>query len=163
MANDIVFFFVGQFRPEQNGRSYALLIDRDFDAEERLSNFTVEFLRKRLVELGPIESGFYGYYTHLAERGVAFQSYEKALVRFMIDHASGFERYVEIGAGIGQLSALLATHGLITISVEGDESRARAARALRDALAQHFPTVSQSGQCLRHFSPTRSLLWTKEP
>jgi len=82
--------------PNENGRTYTLRINRDLAREQRLATVMVEFLRSRLAELGPTESGFYDYYSRLAETGTPFQAYDRAIVRFILDRALGYKKYVEI-------------------------------------------------------------------
>lgn len=143
--------------PNQNGCSYSLLIDRDFQRDERLASAVTRYLQTRLAALGPTESGFYNYYARLAESGTPFQFYDKPVARFVLDHASNFDRYVEIGAGIGQLSALLAAGGLHAVAVEGDSQRAKAAVALHDALAPRIDGIADNMSVVETFFPSNAV------
>jgi hypothetical protein len=143
--------------PNENGRSYSLRIDRDFAREQHLATAVIEFLRARLAELGPSESGFYDYYSSFAQTGTPFQIYDKAVVRFVLNQARPYDRYVEIGAGIGQLGALLAAEGLRAVAVEGDVQRFKAAVALHLTLSQELDGFKDCMSVIKAFFPSEQV------
>jgi len=92
-----------------------------------------DFMQTRLAAMGEQESGFYNYYAYLIRQNRGFVHYDRPIVEFLAKLPRA-KRYIDVGAGIGQLSVLLACHGMTAIAVEGDSKRAMAAGALQDRI-----------------------------
>ena len=92
-----------------------------------------DFMRTRLAAMGEQESGLYNYYAYLVRQNLGFVHYDRPIADFLAKLPRA-KRYIDIGAGIGQLSVLLACHGMTAIAIEGDSKRAMAAGALQDRI-----------------------------
>lgn len=143
--------------PNINERDYSLAIHRDFLREQRFVKALAEFMNERLVEMGQEASGFFEYYASFVERGKVFSDLDNEVSRFILQKASHYQRYIEVGAGIGQLDALLASQGLKTIGVEVDQKRVAAANALRNYLAQEFPEIRENMSIIEASFPATSV------
>ena len=121
----------------------------DFPACEDLIK---DFLRTRLAIMGETESGLYNYYAYLARQDHAFVHYDRPIVEFLAKQPRA-KRYVDVGAGIGQLSVLLACHGMTAIAVEGDSKRALAANALLDRIRASDAEMASRLRCMHCWFP----------
>ena len=83
----------------------------------------VAFLKRRIETMGVDAGGLYNYYQQLANQDRAFASYDVPVANFILQKAKGFANYIEAGAGLGQLVAILAANGLTTVGVESDSRR----------------------------------------
>lgn len=90
----------------------------------------VAFMRERLATMGSHDSGLYNYYLQLSNKGRAYSSYDVPIADFLVAKAPRFERYIDVGAGLGQLSALLLKAGLNAVPIELDLLRHRALQAM---------------------------------
>jgi hypothetical protein len=140
-AQTLYFSATDNSDPNENGRTYSLLIERNFQREQILATGVLDFMRQRLGALGPIESGL-DYYVGMIEAENPFQPYDREIVRFALERAQRYSRYLEVGAGLGQLSALLAAEGLPSVAIEGDRRRAEAARAMHAWLSERVGRVA---------------------
>ena len=61
---------------------------------------------------------YHWYHTNYAEQGLGLAPYDKAVASFVDQNCRDFSRFVEIGAGLGQMSILLAAYGLPTTAIE---------------------------------------------
>lgn len=102
------------------------------DLEDRF----LDFLRRRIDEMGLTASGAYDYYAQRLDKGEAFMPYERAVMRDVI--ALRPSRVVHAGIGIGPVTAALARAGIPAVGYEKDKARFAAAEALRDELGLEY-------------------------
>lgn len=110
----------------------------------------VDFLSDRLAVMGATDSGLYNYYSELCGKGRAYTFVDVPIADFLLNSAPRFTRYIDVGAGMGQLSALLLSSGLNAIPVEIDGSRFQGLKALlayldvpNEAILGEFPTAAR--------------------
>jgi len=89
-------------------------------------------------------SGLEVFYDARLDRGWILNHYEIDLATLFATEFSQFEHYVEIGAGAGQLSLLLAMNGLSVFAVEARESRFACLEELRSVLGAKYPGVREA-------------------
>ena len=91
--------------------------------------------RERLGEA----SGLEGFYDGRLDRGWILNHYEIDLATLFATEFSQFEHYVEIGAGAGQLSLLLAALGLSVFAVEARKGRFACLTEAQSVLGAKYP------------------------
>ena len=121
---------------------------------QRISPVILDFLAKRLAEKGQDPSGLFGYYRDFLDRQTAFAAYDVPIAEFIARNARDYARYVEIGAGVGQLAVLLAADGFEAVAVEGDRRRFEAARDLFEAVASRMEGTGPRLRALHAFFPS---------
>jgi hypothetical protein len=98
-----------------------------FDAGN-LEKFIVGFLGDRLAAMGETESGLHDYYRrYFWEKRKGYAPRDRPVAKFLRAMNRRFSRSIEVGAGVGQLSALLAASGFDAFAIERETRRAAAA------------------------------------
>ena len=98
-----------------------------------------QFVAARLARLGPEASGLYNYYAGRLDKPFLFLDFDLKLVECIFQSLPAFDAYVEAGAGLGWLSAMIAHAGRRAVAVEVDERRFLALVALQTTLGMHLP------------------------
>ena len=101
-----------------------------------------QFVAARLARLGPDASGLYNYYASRLEKPFLFLDSDLKLVESIFQNLPACDAYVEAGAGLGWLSAMIAHAGRRATAVEVDERRFLALLALQTTLGMHLPGLS---------------------
>ena len=101
-----------------------------------------QFVCARLARLGPEASGLYNYYAGRLEKPFLFLDYDFKLIECIFEGLPAYDAYVEAGAGLGWLSAMIAHAGRRAVAVEVDERRFLALVALQTTLGMHLPGLS---------------------
>lgn len=105
----------------------------------------VAFMLARLEAMGQDPSGLYNYYASLARKGRAFAYYDVPVAKWLAAADFPATRILDVGAGIGQLSALLLKIGLPAVPIEATEGRYAAMVAMFEVLGLPVPTESVAG------------------
>jgi SAM-dependent methyltransferase len=108
---------------------------------DRLNGPIVDFLRSRIAAMGAGPGGLKNYYEGFAQRGVGFNNYEQPIVEFLAARRR-YRRYLDVGAGIGQLALLLAANGMNAVAVEQDRLVIAAMRELYATLDNDYPLTT---------------------
>lgn len=101
----------------------------------------IEFLADRLATMGDVDSGLYGFYAADLSPGRLLRGYDVPIADFLINEGRHFGQFIEIGAGIGQLVALLASKGLRAVAVDQDTKRHAATAELFAFLSEAEPSL----------------------
>src|SRR5262245_31670800 len=105
--------------------------------ERTLSDEILAFLKHEFATIG--EELYAWIRNYYLEQGIGLAPYDVAILRFANAHLAG-RRFIEIGAGMGQLSALLAASGFEAIAIEKTPTIAQTAQHLRDwLLVRSYP------------------------
>ena len=91
----------------------------DPEIESALNRELLIFLREELVAQGDGPNGLYQWYRNkFIPENIGLAPYDRAIARFVCEHCGSFDRFIEIGAGIGQECMLLALNRRRTWAVE---------------------------------------------
>lgn len=108
--------------------------------ERKLSDEIVDFLRAEVAQYG--DKVYYWFRLYYLEQGIGLAPYDVAVARFVKKHFSGMHT-IEIGAGMAELSALLAAEGLNATAIEKTPSHLTTANNLRTWLgARGYPSYN---------------------
>jgi hypothetical protein len=107
---------------------------------EVINAVSIGVMAERVRQLGPDKSGLYNFYVSRLEAGKALIHYDLLLGAWCLANVSRSTIIVDIGAGLGQFSALMAANGFTTIACENDGGRFEALQALHYALGRLNPT-----------------------
>jgi hypothetical protein len=89
---------------------------------------------------------------------IGLAHYDRAIVRFVLEHCRFASRFVEVGAGVAQECMLLALNGLPAFGVETDQMHLDMMRRLRDRLAERLDRrLPMRMTPIRDFYPTRAV------
>jgi hypothetical protein len=114
------------------------------------------FLVERLETHGADAGGLYNYYASFVRNDPngAFTHADVGVANFLAARPHA-KRYIEVGAGIGQLAALLASRGMTALAVESDPGRYKALVALIETFKRVDPDTGgrMSGASVRFPSP----------
>lgn len=83
----------------------------------------LDFLAERERRMGSAASGLETFYLRRLHLGRAFQPSEEAAIALILDQLPSYRFYVEIGAGLGQLSCWLGASGLQVLAIERNDAR----------------------------------------
>ena len=90
-------------------------------------------------------------------RTIGLAPKDKAIARFVLQHRGSVDRLVEIGAGIGQLSMLVALQGMRSIGVEAASAHAAMMTRLLGRLEEEVdPTIRARMSPVSDFYPNRA-------
>ena len=120
----------------------------DFEA------LAVPIMQQWVAARGETESGAYSYYRVRLGRNRLLVPYELAVYDYIKSRADKRPLVIEVGAGWGQLPALLAAESIDAISVDMDRRRHAGAEHLKNELAKHLPTVGRHLSLVHGFFPT---------
>jgi hypothetical protein len=120
----------------------------DLSGAVELAADCTAFLEERQTRLGVDGSGLYNFYAQRLASGQLFALYDLRLARFCADRLRGFETFVEVGCGIGQLPLLMALQGQTCIGIENDWKRAACAGDLKLHLSQRYPLIAANARVM---------------
>jgi hypothetical protein len=103
---------------------------------EVINALSIGVMAERFQQLGADESGLFNFYVQRMETGQALIHYDLLLAAWCLDNVSRSTILVDIGAGIGQFSALMAANGYMTVACENDSRRFKALQSLHHALGK---------------------------
>ena len=107
--------------------------------ERKLSDEIVAFLRDEVAQHG--DKVYYWFREYYLESGIGLAPYDVAIGYFAQSRLRG-KKFLEIGAGMAQLSALLTLHGLDITAVERYEEHAVTTRRLQEWLKSKMPPAT---------------------
>ncbi len=91
----------------------------DSAIEASLNRELLIFLKEELAAQGDGPDGLYQWYRNrFIPASIGLAPYDRAIVRFVLENCGSFDRFIEIGAGIGQECMLLALNRRRTWAVE---------------------------------------------
>jgi len=122
----------------------------------------LRFHGERLGRMGLEESGLYAHYAALLDQGTVVGITNELAAQLVVDFLPGFDRYVTMNSGLGELPFILASSGLAVIAMENQPMRFRAmeegrshlqcadplAAARCDVQRGHFPDVPPGARTL---------------
>jgi SAM-dependent methyltransferase len=108
---------------------------------DQLNGPIVDFLRARIDAMGAGPAGLETYYEGFARRGIGFSGYEQPIAEFLAARRR-YGRYLDIGAGIGQIALLLAANGMTAVGVDQNRRVVAAMQDLFSTLGRDYPLTS---------------------
>lgn len=90
---------------------------------DELRERTRAFILSRATRLGAEAGGIYGYYLAVAEDPALFRPYDLPILEAIGTELPAYDDYLEVGAGLGQLVALIALSGRRAHALESDQRR----------------------------------------
>lgn len=109
-------------------------------------------LGRRLAEFGPSESGLDGYYQMKLEKRALLTPLDLGVIAFLRANRSRWPRIWDIGAGVGQVSAMLAIEGFEVIAVEVNNRRHAALAQVTVPMLEHYYPAARQRFHERHAS-----------
>lgn len=111
----------------------------------------VGVMAERYAQLGPDKGGFFDFYMERLRRGEVLIHYDCGLADWIAANVPKTDIIVDVGAGFGQFSALLAANGYIVVACEYDRARfdglvafQRALSALKPAWGERMEITSRA-------------------
>ena len=101
----------------------------------------VSALARRLAAVGEEASGLSNYYVRKLRHDVLLSECDLRLLEILRQRRGQFRRVWEIGAGVGQLTAMLALDGHQVVAVERGGHRHAAMVEVLDVLQRHDPAA----------------------
>jgi hypothetical protein len=111
------------------------------EAQRRTLEAIAAALAERLVTMGEDASGLYNYYAKKLRHGALLGECDLHALHMLRQHVGQFRRVWEIGAGVGQLTAMLALEGYEVVAMDRDVRRYAAMTAVLDVLECHDPAA----------------------
>jgi len=102
--------------------------------------------------------GLYQWYrTRYLPAGIGISHYDKTIARFVLDNCGFADRFIEIGAGIGQQCMLIALAGRRSVAIESDrvnfDTLERATARIAERIDARLPEYMSP---IRDWYPTRA-------
>ena len=123
----------------------------ELNGVESLNAIMIAVLRRRIEQLGIDKSGTYNYYASRAAAGWIFSDYDIAVVKLLI--AGDIKTVHEVGAGVGQLAALLGWNGVRVTAFEQERDTYLTAKVLHDVLTAVEPELMANVELIGHAFP----------
>ncbi|MGH6979766.1 MAG: hypothetical protein ACREFC_01030, partial [Stellaceae bacterium] len=123
------------------------------DIADAVNDVALDVMRERVGKMGSDGAGSYPYYDALIANRQLVQSYERDVAGYLLERTGRGDAIVEIGCGLGTLTATLAGAGRRAFGVEGDPRRAAAFTAIRDAMAKRLPEAHRNARLVAGFFP----------
>ncbi len=96
----------------------------------------VEVMKARIAGEGVDGSGAGAFYSQIVAANRLVQHYDRAVARWLLDSLPRYTPILEIGAGIGTLSLVLAAAGSTVVALDLDHRRIETGRAIRARLVE---------------------------
>jgi hypothetical protein len=130
----------------------------DAAIEAALDRELFAFLKEELALQGDGPHGLYQWYrTRFIPAGVGLSPWDRAIASFVLENCAAADRFIEIGAGIGQACMLLALSRRRTLAIEQDKTNfammERAVERIADRINRELPNY-MSG--IRDWYPNRA-------
>lgn len=119
--SDLLFSTSDNISPNTIGKRFSISCNSKKsggNVEEGISEIVLEFLRSEFKEKG--ENLYQWYRLRFLGNGFGLSPWDKAVASFAYNLKSEFEHVVDVGAGIGQTSILMASRGLNVTAIEAN-------------------------------------------
>ena len=123
------------------------------DVADTVNDVALDVMRERVGKMGSDGAGSYPYYDALIANRELVQSYEREVAGYLLERTGRGHTVIEIGCGLGTLTATLAGAGRRAFGVEGDRRRAAAFAAIQDAMKQRLPEAHRNARLVVGFFP----------
>jgi SAM-dependent methyltransferase len=103
-----------------------------------LSGMVLKFLDERRQRMGELESGLNAYYGQFVKTSTGLAWYDESIADFIESRFTVAPSCLDVGAGVGQLSALLAARGIEATAIEYNGRTFAAASDLKKMMQEQL-------------------------